>query len=113
MKEQRKNEKYIILFTDLINLNFQDEKLIEKNVENLIGDKDIIFLLIGKVKNKNLNNEKNNITSNENTLEDLILSKFSEDSEIIYFEDIKRIKTILSNNTVIKDVIMYPNEIYK
>jgi hypothetical protein len=113
MKEQRKNEKYIILFTDLINLNFQDEKLIEKNVENLIGDKDIIFLLIGKVKNKNLNNEKNNITSNENTLEDLILSKFSEDSEIIYFEDIKRIKTIISNNTVIKDVIMYPNEIYK
>ena len=113
MKEQRKNEKYIILFTDLINLNFQDEKLIEKNVENLIGDKDIIFLLIGKVKNKNLNNEKNNITSNENTLEDLILSKFSEDSEIIYFEDIKRIKTIISNNTAIKDVIMYPNEIYK
>ena len=113
MKEEGKKEKYIILFTDLINLNFRDEYEIENNVESLMGNKDIIFLLIGKIKNKNLNKEKNNITKNHNILENLIISKFSEKSEIIYFENMKKIKTILYNNTVIKDEIKFPNEIYK
>ena len=113
MKEEGKNEKYIILFTDFINLNFPEIKQIEKNLESLIGNKDIIFLLIGKIKNKNLNKEKNNITKNHNILENLIISKFSEKSEIIYFENMKKIKTILYNNTVIKDEIKFPNEIYK
>ena len=113
MKEKGKNEKYIILFTDLINLNFKDEKQIGKNIESLMGNKDIIFLLIGKIKNKNLNKEKNNDTQNRDNLEYSILYKFSEKSEIIYFENMKKIKTILSNNTVIKDEILFPNEIYK
>ena len=30
-----------------------------------------------------------------------------------HFENIKIIKTILSNNKVIKDNVFYPNEIYK
>ena len=30
-----------------------------------------------------------------------------------YFENMKKIKTILSNSKVIKDEIFYPNEIYK
>ena len=78
-----------------------------------MGNKDIIFLLIGKIKNKNLNKEKNNDTQNRDNLEYSILCKFSEKSEIIYFENMKKIKTILSNNTVIKDEILFPNEIYK
>ena len=77
MKEKGKNEKYILLFTDYINLNFTEKKQIEKNIESLIGNKDIIFLLIGKIKNKNLNSEKNDTSQNENNLENLILSKFS------------------------------------
>ena len=113
MKEKGKNEKYIILFTDLINLNFKDENKIEKNIEKLRENKDIIFLLIGKIKNKNLNDGKNNTTENRDNLENLILSKFSEKSEIIYFENMKKIKTNLLNNTIIKDEIMFPNEIYK
>ena len=113
MKGEEKNEKYILLFTDIINLNFKDEEQIENYMENLIGDKDIIFLLIGKLKNKNLNNEKNNIILNDNYLENLILNKFGKNSEIIDFENMKKIKAILSNNNVIKDTIMYPNEIYK
>ena len=79
MKEEGKNEKYIILFTDLINLNFQEEKQIEieKNIGNIKENKDIRFLLIGKIKIKNLDNEQNDNIQNENNLEDLILSKFS------------------------------------
>ena len=113
MKEKGKNEKYILLFTDFINLNFKDIKQIEKNIESLIGNKDIIFLLIGKIKNKNLNIEKNDTSPNENNLENLILSKFAEKSELIYFENMKKIKDILTNNIVIKDEIIFPNEIYK
>ena len=82
-------------------------------MENLIGDKEIIFLLVGKIKNNNLNNEKIYNISEENNSENLILSKFGEKSEIIDFENMKKIKTILSNNTVIKDKIIFPNEIYK
>ena len=113
MKEKGKNEKYILLFTDFINLNFKDIKQIEKNIESLIGNKDIIFLLIGKIKNKNLNIEKNDTSQNDNNLENLILSKFAEKSELIYFENMKKIKDILTNNIVIKDEIIFPNEIYK
>ena len=113
MKEEEKNEKYILIFTDIINLNFNDEEQIEKSMQSLMGDKDIILLLIGKMKNKNLNNEKNKTILNDNYLENLILNKFGEKSEIIYFENMKMIKTILSNNKVIKDDIIFPNEIYK
>ena len=108
IKEGEKNEKYIILFSDIINVNFKDEEELEKNMEDLIGDKNIIFLLIGKTKKNNLNNENNDII-----LENLIVKKFGVKSEIIEFENMKKIKTILSNNNVIKDEILYPNEIYK
>ena len=113
MKEEEKNEKYIIVFTDIINLNFTDKEQVEKNMENLIRDKEIIFLLVGKIKNNKLSNEKSYNISEENNSEKLILSKFGEKSEIIDFENMKKIKTILSNNAVIKDEIIFPNEIYK
>ena len=112
-KEKVKNEKYIILFTDIINLNFTDDYQIEKNMKNLIRDKEVIFLLVGKIKDINLKNDKNIVEENDKKLEKFFLSKFGEKSEIIYFENMKKIKTILSNNNVIKDEIIYPNEIYK
>ena len=49
---------------------------------------------------------------NEEKMLKLILKKFNERSEIIGFENMKKIKTILSSNNVIKDEIIYPNEIY-
>ena len=42
-----------------------------------------------------------------------IIDKFGDRSELIDFENMKKIKTILSNNNAIKDEIVYPNEIYK
>ena len=113
MKENIKNEKYIILFTDLLNKKFIDDKKIENIFENLIGDKEIILLLVGKYKELEVKKEKDNFIENEKIIEDMILRKFGEKSEVINFENMKKIKTILSNNKVIKDEIIFPNEIYK
>ena len=105
MKEGVKNEKYIILFTDIFNVNSIEDEQIEKIFENLKKDEEVIFLLFGKSKNINIKNNAN--------IDNLILNKFGAKSEAIDFENIKRIKTILFNNNVIKDEIIYPNEIYK
>ena len=113
MKENIKNEKYIILFTDLLNKKFIDEKKIENIFENLIGDKGTILLLVGKYKELDVKKEKDNFIENERIIEDMILRKFGEKSEVINFENMKKIKTILSNNKVIQDEIIFPNEIYK
>ena len=114
MKESIKNEKYIILFTDLLNIKSIEEEKIEKILEGLISDKEAILLLVGKNKEIiNIKNEKDNFIENEQIIEEIILSKFGEKSEIINFENMKKIKTILSNNKVIKDEIIFPNEIYK
>ena len=59
------------------------------------------------------NNNNNNFINNDNLFEELILSKFGNKSEIIDFENIKKLKSLLSNNNVIKEDIIYPNEIYK
>ena len=114
MKEEMKNEKYIILFTDLFN-NFKitNEK-VYNNFKNLESEKIIIFLLVGKNKTNEIKKDMDNIDDeeNEDKINKLILKKFDERSEIIYFENMKKIKTILSSNNVIKDEIIYPNEIY-
>ena len=48
MKEGVKNEKYIILFTDMINTEFITDEYFELMKENLNEDKEAIFLLVGK-----------------------------------------------------------------
>ena len=113
MKEGIKNEKYIILFTDMLNIEFIDEEQIEKILNNIYGDKKTILLFVGKIKIVNIKNEKNNAVEINKKPEEIILRKFNEKSEVIYFENMKKIKSILSNNNVIKDEIIYPNEIYK
>ena len=113
IKDKVINEKYIILFTDLFNVEIIDEEKTEKIFNKLIKDKKISLLLVGKNKKYNTNKEKNDFNDNNIKFEKLILSKYGEKSEIIYFENMKKIKTILSNNNVIKDEIIYPNELYK
>ena len=116
MKDERKNEKYVILFTDLFNKHTIDDENIHKYFGKLKEGKDIIFLLVGKYKAKNIAKDKNNFIdeiSEKQKIEEIILEKFRERSEMIDFENMKKIKTILSNNNVIKDEITFPNEIYK
>ena len=95
MKGEAKNEKYIILFTDIINIKSMEKAQIEKIKDILSGDKITIFLIIGKIKKMNLKNDENNLGK-------LILSKFGVKSEIIYFENMNKIKVILSNKECYK-----------
>ena len=116
MKEIGKNEKYVILFTDLFNNYKMSDDNIYKSFENLEEEKDIIFLLVGKNKSKDFLKDKEiNIEDDmeEKKMKRIINKKFGERSEIIDFENMKKIKTILSSNNVIKDEILFPNEIYK
>ena len=109
MKEGIINEKYLIIFTTILNIQLNEDKQIEKIIDDIKGDKISILLMVGK--NKINEHSKNN--EYINNIEELILSKYGIKSEVIYFENMKKIKTILSNNKVIKDEIFYPNEIYK
>ena len=116
MKEGLKNEKYFIVFSDMLNARFNYEEDMEKLneiFEKLNGNKNAVFLLVGKRKQINLKNDKDNIIDNLKLIKKLIINKFKAKSEIIDFDDMKKIKTFLSNNNVIKDEIIYPNEIYK
>ena len=105
MKETTKNEKYIILFTDFLNMQPSEYENIQSIFEKLEGDKGIIFLIVGK--NSNIVGKINK------NLDNLILNKFGLNSEVIYYENMKTIKSILAKNIAIKDEIFYPNEIYK
>ena len=105
IKEGVKNEKYIIIFTDFLNITFNEEEQVKKVFEILERDDEVILLLIRKTTNLEINNNQ--------ILENLFLSKFGEKSEIIGHENTKKIKEILSNNNIIRDEIIYPNEIYK
>lgn len=78
---------------------------IKKCFDMLNKNKEIVFLIVGK---------KNNFQDIEDDeINRTIADKFNEKSEIIYYENMKKIKIILSNNIEIKDEIIYPNEIYK
>ena len=115
MKEGIKNEKYLIIFTDL----FNDKLIRDEKVKNIFlklkENKESILLLAGKNKIfKHMNENCFDENEEENDfLYELIMNKFGEKSEIINFENMTKIKTILSYNNVIKDEIIYPNEIYK
>ena len=105
IKQSDQNEKYIILFTDLFDTYSITNENIEKIFDMINENGEIIFLLVGK---------KSNFENNEDKiLKEIISNKFNEKSEIIYYENMKKIKIILSNNIEIKDEIIYPNEIYK
>ena len=106
MKERIKNEKYIIVFTDIFSIFLDESDLIEKYMKIIKGNNETIFLLVGK-------NKKLNLIKEINQFEKAILNKFGDKSQIINFENMKKIKTILSNNNVIKEEIIYQNEIYK
>ena len=113
IKQAYKNEKYFILFTFLFNYFEINDKEIEKRIEELPIDKEINFILVGKYKYKKVNNENNCEKNLEDKISEIIKEKFGNISSLIDFDNMKKIKTILSNNNDIKDEIIYPNEIYK
>ena len=80
MKEAVKNEKYIILFTDLFNYFRITDEEIEKRFENLQKDKEVHFLLVGKNKMRNTKNDKENSLDeyDEKRLNEIITEKFGD-----------------------------------
>ena len=113
LKEKVMNEKYFILFTDLFNIQIIDEEKILKIFGNLKKSKRTTLLIVGKNKAYNSKKIRNECDDKIINIENVILNLYGEKSEIINFENMKKIKTILSNNNVIKDEIIYPNELYK
>ena len=107
MKENENNERYIIFFSNIfkemknyINI-FNDE--FEK-----IEDENLHLLIVGKLKKYATDTKRD-----KNIINNVFLQKLGQKSEFVEFENIKKIKTILSSNSSIVDDIIFPNEIYK
>ena len=71
---------------------------------DLHKDKKIHFLLVGK-----LSPEENEAE----VYKKVLLQYFGSKSEIVPFDNMKKIKSILSSNSIINDNIIFPNEVYK
>ena len=108
MKEINTNEKYFIFFNSNMKTlmdYLSQNKLKEKKVKNkniLKKEKKINFLLVGK-----LDKEKLIVYNN------ILCEYFGYKSEVIPFDNMKKLKSILSSNNIINDNITFPNEIYK
>jgi hypothetical protein len=118
IKEINSNEKFFIYFTadvkyfmdylleinehkNFHNLSYESE---EKENIDLQSDKNIHFLLVGKS-----DNEENE----DEMCRKILFSYFGSKSEIIPYDNMKKIKSILSSNNIINDNIIFPNEVYK
>ena len=108
MKEISTNEKYFIFFNtnmktlmDYLSINKLKEKK-EKNKNTIKKEKKINFLLVGKI-DKEKQIDYNNI----------LFDYFGNKSEVIPFDNMKKLKSILSSNNIINDNITFPNEVYK
>jgi hypothetical protein len=118
MKEINSNEKFFIYFTadvkyfmdyllevnehkNFHNLSYESD---EKENVDLQSDKNIHFLLVGKS-----DNEENE----DEIYRKILFSYFGSKSEIIPYDNMKKIKSILSSNNIINDNIIFPNEVYK
>ena len=108
MKEISSNEKYFIFFSsnikalmEAINKNKLKDLEAKKKI-TLRKEPKINFLLVGKIER-----------SYEKLYNDILDEYFGSKSEVIPFDNMKKIKSILSSNNIINDNITFPNEIYK
>ena len=91
IKEGIKNERYLIIFTDLFNYYKISDEVMLNNINNLEEDKDIVCLLIGKNNLENAIKGKNTLLEEDDgkELKKILLNKFGKQSEIIYYENMK------------------------
>ena len=108
MKEISTNEKYFIFLTSSIKalmntINKTEWKELEnKEKFKLRKEPKINFLLVGKFDK-----------INEELYNDILDEYFGPKSEVIPFDNMKKIKSILSSNNIINDNITFPHEVYK
>ena len=116
MKEISINENYFIYFSNNIedfmnylnevgnhdylnNLSYESNK---KNKIKLKKEENINFLAVGKYKDEN-----------EDEYKSTLINYFGAKSEMIPFDNMKKIKSILASTNIINDNIIFPNEIYQ
>ena len=116
MKEISTNEKYFFYFssnikefmtflTEMSSQDYLNNLSYESNHKSKIQlqlEKIINFIAVGKFKQEN-----------EEEYKSSLIEFFGEKSDIIPFDNMKKIKSILSSNTIINDNIIFPNEVYK
>ena len=116
MKEINVNEKYFIYFctnikefmtfmTEMRNQHYLNNLSYESNQKNKIylkREKNINFLLVGKFRQES-----------EEDYKSYLLEFFDSKSDLIPFDNMKKIKSILSSNNNINYNIIFPNEVYK
>ena len=109
MKEISTNEKYFIFFNSNIKIlmdYLNQHRFLRENIKKgkirLRKEPKINFLLVGKVDK-----------DEEFLYNDILGEYFGSKSEVIPFDNMKKIKSILSSNNIINDNISFPNEVYK
>ena len=107
MKENENNERYILFFSNIFN-ELKNNFFVLNEEFQKIHDNNLNLLIVGKLKKYNLDIKRAKQLINNIFLEDL-----GSKSEFVEFENIKKIKTILSSNSSVVDDIIFPNEIYK
>ena len=116
MKEININENYFIYFSEntedfmnhlsemgnddyFKNLSYESNK--KKKIRLKKGE-NINFLFVGKFKEEN-----------EKEYKSILIDYFGKKSEMIPFDNMKKLKSILSVNNIINDNIIFPNETYQ
>jgi hypothetical protein len=112
MKNNPNNENYILYFTNLFSDENEENNIYLNNrfklhINRIKKDNAINFILICRINVNIQNNIRDEIVNNK------ILNGFGDKSEFINYDNMKKIKTILSRNTIINDKIIFPNEIYQ
>ena len=116
MKEISTNENFFIFFSSNIKelmyylteiedkdyLNNLEYESNQKDKIKIQREKKINFLLVGKFK-----------PESEEVYKSTLVDFFGEKSEVIPYDNMKKIKSILSSNNIINDNITFPNEVYK
>ena len=108
MKEITTNENYFIYFNsnlktlmDYLNQNKLNDNTKKKKIK-LRKEAKINFLLVGKFDK-----------DNKKLYNDILRQYYGFKSEVIPFDNMKKMKSIFSSNNIINDNITFPNEVYK
>ena len=112
MKNNPDNENYVLYFTNLFSDENEENNIYLNNrfklhINRIKKDRTINFILVCRINNNIQNNIRDEIVNNK------ILNGFGDKSEFINYDNMKKIKTLLSRNTIINDKIIFPNEIYQ
>ena len=107
MKENENNERYIIFFSNIFNEMKNNFLVINEEFEK-IHDDSLNLLIVGKLKKYIMD-----IKRAKQIINNVLLRNLGTKSEFVEFENIKKIKTILSSNSSVVDDLIFPNEIYK